>query len=279
MPVDDTHRLGYKAVDRDPNAAVLVANMDATSQWPATIKLRDWERRNLRLGQGERLLDVGCGRGEAALALSPDLGSTGEVVGLDASTEMLDVARANLSTAACRVALTQGSAMQLNFADNSFDAVRCERVLQWLPAPTVAVAEMQRVLHPRGRMALIDSDWSTLSIDVADADISERVHEAMRVERRRPSNVGRRLGELAQRAGFMSLQQHLATNTWTEWNPSSTPAPLGCFSMRSLAEDLVERGQLASDEIDQFVTRIETAASEGHFTMSLTMYAIVGVRA
>ena len=66
-----------------------------------------------------------------------------------------------------------------------------------------------------------------------------------------------------------------ATHTWTAWNPDETPAADGCFSMQSLAEDLVAADQLAPAERDRFVSRIEEAAREDRFSMSLTMYAIV----
>ena len=39
------------------------------------------------------MLDVGCGLGEAALALAGELGDAGELVGVDLSAEMLRVAR------------------------------------------------------------------------------------------------------------------------------------------------------------------------------------------
>ena len=68
-------RLGYQRVDDDPNVDVLLATMDGTAGWFATLRLRSWERAHLRLSKGERLLDVGCGLGEASLELAEDLGS------------------------------------------------------------------------------------------------------------------------------------------------------------------------------------------------------------
>ena len=114
MSTDDTHRLGYEAGRRGPNVAVLLATMDGTAGWDATLRLRSWERAHLGLAHGERLLDVGCGLGEAALALAQDLGDGGEVVGVDVSERMLRVARSNAAVARCRVRFTVGDACSLD---------------------------------------------------------------------------------------------------------------------------------------------------------------------
>ena len=213
MGTDDTHGLGYERVDDDPNVSVLLAMTDATAGWEATRRLRAWERDQLRLGDGQRLLDVGCGLGEAALALAEDLGDDGEVVGVDVSAEMLRIARAKASAARCRVRFTVGDACALDEPDDCFDVVRSERTLQWLADPIAAVAEMARVVRPGGRISLIDTDWSTFAIDVGDDDLAERVRTTMRTERGRPSNIGRRLHDLIRTAGLAPLAKTKATQT------------------------------------------------------------------
>lgn len=262
-------------MDVDPNVTVLVDTMEATARWPATLRLRAWEREQLRLVEGERLLDVGCGLGEAAVALSDDLGETGEVVGVDVSAEMLRVAQANAGAASCSVRFSVGDACALAEPSGSFDAVRSERTLQWIAEPMAAVSEMARVLRPGGRVSLIDTDWSTLMIGVGDNDLASRVRRAMSVERNRPSNIGSRLHELVRTAGFTPLARTTQTHTWSEWNPDESPAPDGCFSMESLADNLVDEDQLAPHQRAAFVESIRTAALRHRFTMSLTMYAVV----
>jgi SAM-dependent methyltransferase len=106
----------------------------------------------------------------------------GEVVGIDISTSMLSVARARATAAACSVRFSVGDATALDEPDQSFDIARSERTLQWLSDPQAGVDELARVLRPGGRISLIDTDWSTLRLDVGDATVAERVSEAMRAE-------------------------------------------------------------------------------------------------
>lgn len=275
MDAEDTHRLGYRRVDGDPHVRVLLANMDTTSRWSATVELRAWERHQLQLVDGERLLDVGCGPGEAALALAGDVGCAGEVVGIDTSSAMVQLARDRSNTAAGRVRFSVGDALDLEEADDSFDAGRSERTLQWVADPQRAVDELARVVRPGGRVALVDTDWSTLLLDVGDPSIAARVSGALRTERARPSNVGGRLGDLATAAGLTDVRTAVATQVWHEWDPDASPAPDGCFSMQSLAEDVVDAGHLDRDEVDGFVATIHDAARRGRFSMSLTMHALV----
>ena len=277
MRTEDTHRLGYQRVDDDPNVAVLLATMDRTAGWDATRRLRTWERDQLGLTRGQRLLDVGCGLGEAALALAEDLGDRGAVVGIDVSEQMLRVARINARSARCRVRFTVGDACSLDEPDDSFDAARSERTLQWLADPAAAVAEMVRVVRSGGRVSLIDTDWSTFTIDVGDDALAALVRDGMGTERNRPSNVGRRLHDLVGAAGCVPLARTEATQTWTTWDPDESPAPLGCFSMESLADDLVATDRLASADRQRFVSTIHDAARRGQFSMCLTMFAVVAV--
>jgi SAM-dependent methyltransferase len=262
-------------VDDDPHLRVLVDNMDATARWEATTDLRTWEREQLRLLAGERLLDVGCGLGDAASVLAQDLGTAGEVVGIDASSSMLEVARARWDPAVCPADFAVGDALALGQPDRCFDVARSERMLQWVADPVMAVAELARVLRPGGRISLIDTDWSTLRLEVGDPELSGKVEEAMRVERARPSCVGRRLAGLVVDAGFEALSTTEARQVWTDWDPDGSPAPTGCFSMASLADDLVSTGHLEPGEAGRFVETVHDAARRGAWSMSLTMYAVV----
>ncbi len=102
------------------------------------------------------VLEVGCGGGQLALQAmtrKPEL----RWVGLDLSAEQ--VARANKRTAAVAgVRFVQGSAMDLPFADASFDGVVSVASIKHWPDPAAGLAECVRVLRPGGRLVVVEAD-------------------------------------------------------------------------------------------------------------------------
>ena len=95
---------------------------------------------------GRTVLDVGTGTGRAAVALS----LRGAVVtGVDASNEMLAVARRNAADRQAQVTFVQGDAHGLAFDDRSFDAVVCLRVLMHTPDWRQSLGELCRIADGR----------------------------------------------------------------------------------------------------------------------------------
>jgi ubiquinone/menaquinone biosynthesis C-methylase UbiE len=96
--------------------------------------------------KGCTVLDVGTGTGRAAIALA----QRGAIVsGVDASAEMLAVARTRAGEAGVSVAFTREDAHRLTFTDASFDAVVCLRVLMHTPDWRQSLAELCRVSRHR----------------------------------------------------------------------------------------------------------------------------------
>lgn len=108
----------------------------------------------LSIDRGDRVLDVACGPGNFTRDFARAAGE-GIVVGIDASTPMLDVAVRDTESA--NVAYLRADACSLPFRDGSFDAVCCFAALYLIEEPMPALAEIVRVLAPGGRLALLSS--------------------------------------------------------------------------------------------------------------------------
>lgn len=107
----------------------------------------------VRVGPGERVLDVACGTGAIALELVRRKGCY--VVGVDVSTEMLARGRERIHAAglAGRIELREARAEELPYADGSFDALTFGYLLRYVDDPTATVRELARVVRPGGTVA------------------------------------------------------------------------------------------------------------------------------
>jgi len=103
------------------------------------------------------VLEVAIGSGLNLAAYPEDVTLTG----LDFSEEMLAIAGARSIELDRGVTLRQANAHALPFADATFDTVVCTFGLCAIPDIDRAVAEMQRVLRPGGRLVLVDHVAST----------------------------------------------------------------------------------------------------------------------
>jgi ubiquinone/menaquinone biosynthesis C-methylase UbiE len=145
-----------------------MSNLQRTARWQRfwdrksagyDAEMAFWDRRLFgdsrawACGQaGGEVLEVAVGTG-LNLPFYPE-GVT--LTGVDISDGMLDIGRARAAELGREVALRQGDAHALPYADASFDSVVCTFGLCAIPDLDAALDEMVRVLHPGGRLILVD---------------------------------------------------------------------------------------------------------------------------
>ncbi|MEA2566549.1 MAG: hypothetical protein QOD49_1726 [Actinomycetota bacterium] len=100
---------------------------------------------------GERVLDVACGTGNAALLAA---GAGGVVNGLDAAPRLIEVARTRAAAAGLDASFAVGDLHDLGFENETFDVVLSVFGVIFAADPERAVAEIIRVLRPGGRALL-----------------------------------------------------------------------------------------------------------------------------
>jgi ArsR family transcriptional regulator len=101
-----------------------------------------------------RLLDIGTGTGALLEAMAPRVA---QALGVDASRQMLALARARLSRPElAHCAVRQADMYNLPLPDASFDAAVLQMVLHYAEDPAAALAEAARVLRPGGTLVVVD---------------------------------------------------------------------------------------------------------------------------
>ena len=110
-----------------------------------------------RLSAGERVLDLGSGAGTDSLIAAQMVGERGRVTGIDMTPAMLGKARAAAAQMRLsNVEFVEGEAERLPFADESFDVVVSNGVIDLIPDKDAVFAELNRVLTPGGRIQIAD---------------------------------------------------------------------------------------------------------------------------
>ena len=109
---------------------------------------------------GNRILDVGCGEGQAEVAIGRLQISQVRLVGVDLVFSKVLAASKETASHNQRVLFAAGDAARLPFRDGSFDSIYSIAVLQHLTDFETAVAEFARVTRPRGRVLAVEPDNS-----------------------------------------------------------------------------------------------------------------------
>lgn len=129
---------------------------------------------------GERVADLGCGRGAATIRLAEGVGERGSVVGLDLSEGMLAHARAAVEREGLAVDLQVGDASEPGLTTGEFDVVASSLVLFFLPDPAAALARWVALLAPGGRIGLATFGDQDPVWDAVDAEFGPWLPPAMR---------------------------------------------------------------------------------------------------
>lgn len=133
---------------------------DAYAEYADSMHRLEWldrvvigRYRQARFGDVEgRVLDVACGTGTNFRYLP----NTVDLVGIDVSPEMLANAEEQLTELEIDGDLREMDAQELEFADDSFDAVISALSTCTFPDPIAALREMDRVCKPEGTIRLVE---------------------------------------------------------------------------------------------------------------------------
>ena len=187
-------------------------------------------------------LDVGCGTGALIEAVLQDC-APGRLAGIDASAGFLALARQRLRSGS--VELREADAQTLPFNDGEFDRVVSGLVLNFIPDPARAIAEMARIARRGGTVAVYVWDYAggmemmryfwdaAAAVDPRAAELDE----GRRFPICRPEALGRlfetngAFGDIATLAIDVPTVFRDFDDYWTPFLGGQGPAPAYCASL------------------------------------------------
>lgn len=120
--------------------------------------LRESTVKLAQIKPGDSVLEVGCGTGTLTLAAKRQAGSSGHVYGIDILPGMVDYSRRKAAQAKEDITFQVGGIDDIPFPENQFDVVMCSFMIFHLEEDTrrKGIAEIYRVLKPKGRLLIVD---------------------------------------------------------------------------------------------------------------------------
>lgn len=228
----------------------------------------------MQIKSGDRVLDVGCGPGIDVVQLTKCVSESGKVFGVDHDQEMINDAEslAKSQNVLANVEFQAHDVATLPFESNYFDSCRSERVFMHLSDPLATLREMQRVTKPNGRVVVIDSDWSSLSIDCDLTDIENKLLQFYRDKVLISGYAGRSLYRFFRELGFSDIKIQIF--------PLFT-SDLDIFSQLVRRKDVenlaLEENVISKEELMLWREQLQQAADEKRFFSSMNVISVSGL--
>jgi len=246
--------------------------MEAMYLTPDVVGQRVTVLNALGLQPYEHVLDIGSGPGLLAEDAAKMVGAEGRVLGIDASDAMVMMARTRCAALPQAEFLTC-DATKLEALDTSFDAVVSTQVYEYVEDVDQALRELCRVLKPRGRAVILDTDWDSIVWHASDADLMRRVltcWDDHLADPHLPATLARRL----KRADLDVQRVEIVPMMSVGFQPHSYPAGI-MRAIRSFVRGNAEKHGLSENDVQRWYDDQLRLAELGAFFFSVNRYMFV----
>ncbi|MDD2707340.1 MAG: methyltransferase domain-containing protein [Verrucomicrobiae bacterium] len=234
---------------------------------------RDCKQRScelLQLKPGMTVLEAGCGLGDDAFRIAERVLPGGKVVALDSSAAMLEQAKGREPAGRLPVQFQLGDVRAIPFAGHSFARCRIDRVLQHVPHPEKAIAELVRVLAPGGLLLAYDNDWGTFSIASRHKNISRIIEQSWR-DSFTNSRIGHDLRSHFISAGLSGVNVYPGTSVIVDFETADR-----VYNLRETVRRVVIRKVITEAQGRTWIGELIDQSRLGGFSVTLTAHTVVG---
>jgi ubiquinone/menaquinone biosynthesis C-methylase UbiE len=272
LPYGDLDQFVNPASFDATKAAALAARLEVIHGSESERLLRATYLDLLEIRAGTRVLEVGCGNGWVLREIARRVGPGGQAVGLDASTELLAIAKSQADQEEIIVDLRHGDARNLPFGEGDFDVALAPLLLLHVPDGDEIIPELIRVVRPGGRVGVLERDNESYIVSHPDRDLTRRIIQTGTDRTAVNAWVGRRLPGLLTRGGLMDV----AVQALTIFERQSTGAAVQ-YILR-FADVAAEVGSISPDERQRWLDDLHEEEAQSGFLVGVTYLFAWGTR-
>lgn len=274
MSAQDAYRAQWTRIDETGDPRWFIRLLDATRSRMLRAATADPAAyfAYLELAPGLELLDVGAGTGDFDRLMAELVAPDGRVVGIDYGQTMVDEATARAVGLGLPLEFRQGDAHDLPLADASFDRCLATQLLQHLPWPERALAEMVRVARSGGRVVVTEPDWDSRVCALGDNTLARALTRAWADKITNPG-IARELPAMFVAAGLDNVRLE-ATPHLLSSHPSEMTRDLVAQPLR----ELCEAGVMDRDRLDRALALVEARIAAGTWVDAVFMLRVTGVK-
>ena len=226
----------------------------------------------LQLRTGERVLDVGCGAGFYTAEVAQWVGPTGRVCAIDVSADQIAAAQSRCAAfpwVTCR----EANAVALPYEAGTFDVVYGAQVFEYVEPLDTALREVQRVLRPGGRCAILATDWQTAVWHSRHPARMQRILTAWAAHTHTP-HLPSILGVQLRQAGLEPLRQTPVPMLNRSYHEQS----FSYWVARMIQAYVVGRQAITAEEAEAWLQEFDALEQEGAYFFCSTPILTEGVK-
>ena len=227
----------------------------------------------MRVMEGSRVLDVGCGPGTDTIPLAKLVGARGRVAGIDKDAAMIEQANARAIqdgvSGWCEHRVAESDA--LPFDDESFDAVRAERLFQHLQNPAPSLREMIRVTRAGGTICVLDTDYASASVAIDEHELERRFTRVVLEHSIKNGYAAREMPLLFQQHELDEIDLEIVPVVYADYAMARELGRWDTIERIALELDL-----LNEQELQHLRASCERADAQGGFLLHVNMVMVAG---
>lgn len=266
----DSFASGFAQVDNTYDAHSFVQYLDLVHSLPFFQECKTQSYKNLHLNPGDSVLEIGCGNGVDIHKISGNVGKKGTAVGIDISSTMLKTARNTIHTVNHCPEFVLCNGQNLAFHDETFHAVRSDRVLQHTSDPFAVVKEIARVTRPSGSVVIFEPDWETFAIWPGDSKTLRKVLNFW-CDKIPSGQVGRSLFAAFSASGLKEVDVKPYTLVINDLTLAKQ-----IFDLDTTFSHVIQQGIAGMSEVEHLIDDLTSADLSGQFFSSLTFFMVSG---